>query len=170
MPRMPDLDNIALVMEYDRMTKEVAKGVTTSKVSFAVERIWVKTIPGCHSGARLITITNYPFGKDDPRILLSYEVCMAKWLFDIIKEDRKIMRKFIAHEIAHIPCGGGHGEDFMACALALGAEDLVTDRFVFTVRINRAINLLLPIIWKLPYYWKYTCLKMLGAQFGIKAP
>lgn len=170
MPSMPNLDDISLVMEYDRVAKEIAREVTSGNVSFIVERGWRKTIPGCHSAGRLYTIMTYPFGKEDPRVVLSYEIRMSKWLFDIFKEDRKTMRKFIAHEAAHIPYGGGHGEDFMACALAFGAEELVTDRFVFTVRIKKAVSYFLPIIWKLPFYWKYSLLKMLGAEFGIKIP
>jgi len=169
MPRMPSVDDTYLVLEYDRMTREMAAPITPLPIQFMVDRQLMSSLNGMGiNGARLYRLTKWSQLTTDPSQIVSFRLVMSEWLFSIFKNDKVTMRKFIGHELAHIRFLT-HDEGFKEFAALLGAGELSNgSEFKMVLRTgNRWIHRLAPLIELLPFRTKTALLLRLGVKFEI---
>lgn len=170
MPRMPSVDDVYLILEYDRMTQQMAAPITPLPIRFTVDR---QLLVGLHgmgiNGARLCRLTKQGQLTGDPSKIVAYRLIMSEWLFSIFKNDRATMRKFISHELAHIRHPEDHGEEFQKLAASLGAGELSNDsEFKMVLKSNnRWVRRLAPLIDLLPFRTKTALLLRLGVKFEL---
>jgi hypothetical protein len=171
MPRMPSVEDVYLILEYDEMTREMAWSLTCIPIRFSVDPLLMPSLDGEGlNGARLLRFTGNGKLTVHPAEAVFYRLIMSEWLFSIFKKDKATMKKFIAHELAHIKFLD-HDEGFQKLAARLGAGELSGAAFKMTLRTDsRWVRRLAPLIDLLPFRTKTALLLYLGVKFELADP
>jgi len=168
MPRMPSAEDAYLVLEYDEMTQGMAWSLTSIPIRFSIDRLIMPSLGGEGiNGARLLRFTGKGQLTVHPEEAIFYRLIMSEWLFSIFKKDKVTMRKFIAHELAHIKYLD-HSEGFQELAARLGAGELSGAAFKISLQTDsKWVHRLAPLIELLPFRTKTALLLWLGVKFRV---